>query len=277
MFGARWVHRDISAGNILGHLHTSGVDPEYQAKLGDLEYARRYSSSPDYAATTDPKIGTPFFMACEILFGAPFAPPPRVDPPPFTIAPIKRQRRPRPVIPSILHDLESIWWIAVWTILTRTSHPPSIDLSRRIFVNDTRANGYSPRIKFFQQGGLHAHVLPELTAVAAGLDSVAEHLLFYFLRHTLDSDTVDSLHGSGFEILLLLFEQLSPVIPALALTTRSDKTVVRTSVLQRKRPRSNDDGEYQPGTEASNAPPGSGKALGSKRSKTRNQKADSGS
>ncbi|KAG2006331.1 other/FunK1 protein kinase [Coprinopsis cinerea AmutBmut pab1-1] len=297
MFGARWVHRDISAGNVLGHPQTTpGGEPYYQAKLGDLEYARRYPPSSDYTAATDPKTGTPFFMACEILLGVPFAPPlvetaleetsseetsSDDETSEFTIryAPThdQRQRTRRPVIPNILHDLESIWWIATWTVLTRTSHPPSIELSRRIFVNTVQVYANSPRIEFFEERRLIAHVLPELTEVAAGLESAGGHQLALFVRHTdsLDSAAVDLLHSRGFKLFLAFFRAVSSRVPAFALTARSNKALVRTGVSQRKRPRLKDDDNYRPGAGDSNAPSDSGK--GAKRSKTRNHKSGSGS
>ena len=52
MFCAGWVHRDISSGNIMAHRDSDA----WQAKLGDLEYAKKY---PPYdagdEASIDPK------------------------------------------------------------------------------------------------------------------------------------------------------------------------------------------------------------------------------
>lgn len=39
MFCAGWVHRDISSGNIMAHRDSDA----WQAKLGDLEYAKKYA------------------------------------------------------------------------------------------------------------------------------------------------------------------------------------------------------------------------------------------
>lgn len=57
---AGWVHRDISPGNLLVH--------DGKVKLADLEYAKPYPDDEQTAAW-DQKIGTPDFMANEILEG----------------------------------------------------------------------------------------------------------------------------------------------------------------------------------------------------------------
>ncbi|KAF8119863.1 hypothetical protein EV363DRAFT_1194704 [Boletus edulis] len=98
-----WVHRNISAGNVLRCGH--------QGKIADLEYARALNLSGE---SHDVRTGTPDFMACEVegqryLFlsdpsmlpegdGAPIVP----VPPPFRFNP--------------LHDLESWWWIPTWVL-----------------------------------------------------------------------------------------------------------------------------------------------------------------
>jgi serine/threonine protein kinase len=56
MYCAGWVHRDISSGNILAHRTTSGT---WQAKLSDLEYAKRYPPPLDYHSAVDPKTVCP--------------------------------------------------------------------------------------------------------------------------------------------------------------------------------------------------------------------------
>ncbi|KJA25969.1 hypothetical protein HYPSUDRAFT_213473 [Hypholoma sublateritium FD-334 SS-4] len=54
LFCARWVHRDISSGNIMAYREASGT---WQAKLSDLEYAKKYP--PDGKASGDPKTVRP--------------------------------------------------------------------------------------------------------------------------------------------------------------------------------------------------------------------------
>ncbi|KAI6038241.1 hypothetical protein EDC04DRAFT_3113831 [Pisolithus marmoratus] len=91
-----WVHRDVSAGNVLrvGRM----------GKLADLEYAKHMDSKTTHEVRT----GTLEFMACEVeaqkyLFTA-HRPKPkgRTFKPPFRFNP--------------LHDMESIWWIPTWVL-----------------------------------------------------------------------------------------------------------------------------------------------------------------
>ena len=52
MFCAGWVHRDISSGNIMAHRDSDA----WQAKLGDLEYAKKYPlGNAEDETSTDPK------------------------------------------------------------------------------------------------------------------------------------------------------------------------------------------------------------------------------
>ncbi|KAF8557267.1 hypothetical protein OG21DRAFT_1520545 [Imleria badia] len=101
MHGAGWVHRDISAGNVL----RCGR----QGKIVDLEYAKALNSSGE---NHDVRTGTPHFMACEVeaqeyLFFQPertynLGRPVVADRPPFRF--------------NTLHDLESWWWILTWVL-----------------------------------------------------------------------------------------------------------------------------------------------------------------
>ncbi|KAF4622215.1 hypothetical protein D9613_009193 [Agrocybe pediades] len=63
MHCAGWVHRDISCGNILAYK----ADDRWQAKLSDLEYAKKFSPQTNDTESKDPKTGTPDFMPYEIL------------------------------------------------------------------------------------------------------------------------------------------------------------------------------------------------------------------
>ncbi|KAF8579524.1 hypothetical protein K439DRAFT_1620467 [Ramaria rubella] len=87
-----FVHRDVSAGNILS-VDGRGV-------LADLEYAKRLSDDSQH----DVRTGTLYFMAAEVashryLF-------------------MSRgwiTKRP-PFKHNALHDIESLWWVVVWSL-----------------------------------------------------------------------------------------------------------------------------------------------------------------
>ncbi|KAF9233645.1 hypothetical protein BU15DRAFT_66398 [Melanogaster broomeanus] len=101
---AGWVHRDVSAGNVL---RCNG-----RGKITDLEYAKSLTSSSE---SHDVRTGTADFMACEVegqrylcfldrsVKGKSGLQPPRKGIlPPFRFNP--------------LHDLESWWWILTWVL-----------------------------------------------------------------------------------------------------------------------------------------------------------------
>ncbi|KAI6040161.1 hypothetical protein EDC04DRAFT_2567491 [Pisolithus marmoratus] len=96
LYSVDWVHRDVSAGNVL-HVGQMG-------KLADLEYAKHMDSKTSHEVLT----GTLEFMPCEVearkyLFTA-HRPKPkgRTFKPPFKLNP--------------LHDMESTRWIPIWVL-----------------------------------------------------------------------------------------------------------------------------------------------------------------
>ncbi|KAG2008908.1 other/FunK1 protein kinase [Coprinopsis cinerea AmutBmut pab1-1] len=124
MFCAGWVHRDVSSGNILAVQLAPGGP--WQVKLSDMEYARRF---PRGGVLQDKgKIGTPYFMATELLMLNYFYRPDAYDDededddddgPPL-----------KPVVHNYQHDLEAIWWIALWlaTIRVRQGRPHPVEV-----------------------------------------------------------------------------------------------------------------------------------------------------
>ncbi|RXW20599.1 hypothetical protein EST38_g5253 [Candolleomyces aberdarensis] len=138
MFCAGWVHRDISAGNVLALQDANGG---WKLKLADLEYAKAFKDgSPP---TTDPKTGTPYFMAHEILTRNYI----RVgtqDIDEGTLKEARNEARQRIVCPpsekhplrhNFQHDLESVFWIALWIVTARIDHPPSRQNANLIFTS----------------------------------------------------------------------------------------------------------------------------------------------
>ncbi|KAI5993484.1 hypothetical protein EDD15DRAFT_2529981 [Pisolithus albus] len=90
-----WVHRDLSTGNALCW--------KGRGKLADLEYAKHIDDS----VTHEVRTGTLEFMACEVeaqkyLFQRP-------TDELFDLVQYSFKFNP-------LHDMESLWWIATWTL-----------------------------------------------------------------------------------------------------------------------------------------------------------------
>ncbi|KAA1476308.1 hypothetical protein DENSPDRAFT_784822 [Dentipellis sp. KUC8613] len=133
MFLAGWVHRDISGGNLLWFSETG---KEGRGILSDLEYAKKFD--PDGQGSADPKTGTPFFMAIEIqrrvyiyrqddefsLSNNILKYPKRQD---------FRNVQSLNVIHNFEHDLESMFWLLLWTITVRTGDANTQDLVASIF------------------------------------------------------------------------------------------------------------------------------------------------
>ncbi|KAJ8697207.1 hypothetical protein PTI98_007005 [Pleurotus ostreatus] len=123
---AHAIHRDISTGNIL-------YDSE-NGRLGDLEYVVFYDDelSSSYNVKTVSLIilsltetnrmeqGTLQFMAVEVSDGAylfrPRAAAEDVFLSPTGVLPSRGTKPVHPFRHNVLHDLESIWWLAMWSI-----------------------------------------------------------------------------------------------------------------------------------------------------------------
>ncbi|PPQ83150.1 hypothetical protein CVT25_005393 [Psilocybe cyanescens] len=128
MFCAGWVHRDISSGNILAHKHKN----KWKVKLSDLEYAKKFPPPRDYIPATDPKTATPYFMPHEILANRH-----------IYISAVDGDEHKDPfstdriqvVIHNFQHDLESVWWLLLWTLVARIKHDISNDWAKMIFQN----------------------------------------------------------------------------------------------------------------------------------------------
>ncbi|KAI6111275.1 hypothetical protein F5141DRAFT_1046996 [Pisolithus sp. B1] len=140
MHSVDWVHRDTSAGNVLRW--------DQIGKLGDLEYAKRMGSN----TIREVRTGTLDFMACEVeAQKCLFQPPGR-----WVIG----EDENTPFRFNPLHDMESLWWIATWTLyhhVDQEAGRPSteqIDAFHKLFPGRLQARGYA----FFTR--LNFRVLP---------------------------------------------------------------------------------------------------------------------
>ncbi|KAJ3557297.1 hypothetical protein NM688_g1545 [Phlebia brevispora] len=136
---AGWVHRDVSSGNIL--LAEDGT-----ARLVDLEYTHQVGDDDD-----EFRVGTPKYMAIEVNIQSyifsnpnPFSPSRTLNPP--RLATPERSSSPAAELPTpadsndsyeipnhpifrynALHDMESLWWVAVYAIFNREVDAPLDD------------------------------------------------------------------------------------------------------------------------------------------------------
>ncbi|KAJ8462002.1 hypothetical protein ONZ45_g18092 [Pleurotus djamor] len=177
MLCAGWVHRDISPGNILASKLSAG---SWRAKLSDLEFAKKYPPEGT-PVSYDPKIGTPSFMPLEILQSE-FV---YLPPIPFS----QRQHSPLPVVMyNFQHDLESIYWILLWsstvrTIASLTNPPLSLDAFSDVFSR-TMTLSRARRDRFYR------YVLPHSDMELLPLPiQETFHILDYMRYHLHDQYT----------------------------------------------------------------------------------------
>ncbi|KAL5496161.1 hypothetical protein ACEPAH_3078 [Sanghuangporus vaninii] len=119
--GAGWVHRDLSVGNL--YLY------EGRGLIGDLEYAKQKNYDAEHELLT----GTPHFMAVEAAVRYYSHLPPvskaniyarlkalqehRME----DLAKLQEARLSPSFFHNDLHDLESLWWIAIWELFHQLS------------------------------------------------------------------------------------------------------------------------------------------------------------
>ncbi|KAF9446809.1 hypothetical protein P691DRAFT_776599 [Macrolepiota fuliginosa MF-IS2] len=220
-----WVHRDVSAGNII----IVKVGNMVQGKLSDLEYAKKFGTS---SAGGDPKTGTPFFMPIEIhrseqLYRRPVAQTVQPDyscmDNPFSLVPDSQS----PVTPSepppdakkftpqfrFQHDLESLWWIIIWILLHRTVSLNANKVTGNIFTST-----YTPdrdRIDFFCtedifKSELHKAIPSGLTGSINNLNAIRVELYNSYTSTEMFHQADDP--GVYIGIYMLMWWALGPVV-----------------------------------------------------------------
>ncbi|KAF9556386.1 hypothetical protein CPC08DRAFT_711279, partial [Agrocybe pediades] len=144
LFLAGWVHRDISSGNLLAYKKDDSG--QWRAKLSDLEYAKRFPPDETEKVIKDPKTGTPSFMPVEIqkkkyLFMPKFSKE-KAEGIKGAVLPRPAKRAPVIVVHNFQHDLESLWWIILWTLVCRVVCKESTDFGELIFRNSLFATDH---------------------------------------------------------------------------------------------------------------------------------------
>ncbi|KAF6758221.1 hypothetical protein DFP72DRAFT_1005947 [Ephemerocybe angulata] len=190
MFCTGWVHRDISNGNILA-IEKNG---KWMVRLADLEFAKKLS--PNLQESSDLRVGTPYFMAYEIQSSDLICPldhrkleKPRSvvwGPPPPDRESAASEISFKTVVHTVLHDIESLWWLILWIITSRVSCEASKIAMKAIFrvtnaPSAARTNllkGFMPN--WVQKSGLHDRV----KRIGFELDEFREHLYANYFQNT---------------------------------------------------------------------------------------------
>ncbi|KAJ3779845.1 hypothetical protein GGU10DRAFT_391420 [Lentinula aff. detonsa] len=184
---AGWVHRDISGGNLYYHKERNiGL-------IGDLEYAKKV----EIQSHRNVRAGTPHFMASEAISNAYlFYPYPITPKPPR--APLKLYERPPPsdtplgvVEPApppfnhnALHDIESVWWVLVYTILfNEDAAGPSQNTSARQHLMNKLFSGQlnnNSRLPFLRNPQFGTCLPSSFSSLVPGLQEYARRLTAAF-------------------------------------------------------------------------------------------------
>ncbi|XP_006457561.1 hypothetical protein AGABI2DRAFT_123418 [Agaricus bisporus var. bisporus H97] len=218
MYLAGWMHRDVSAGNIIAVKRSGG---ESGGRLSDLEYAKHYR---DDNASKDSKTGTAFFMPLEIHTGIPFNHPQvtihafEIDPfnnlPPADYNFLRQTGATSPPSPPqrakyrFQHDLESLWWVALYILIYRVVHPPGKMLSKKVFTHNRVPTG--ARRELF--GGAIEWALGKSLHPALKLDSIViamsaiPPILYqsYLMDEPVDPKALNGLYHDVFRYLALV-------------------------------------------------------------------------
>ncbi|KAF9554470.1 hypothetical protein CPC08DRAFT_174404 [Agrocybe pediades] len=192
MHCAGWVHRDISSGNILAYEAGGNQRSRWQAKLSDLEYAKKfYPRGEDKdGEIKDSKTGTPYFMPYEILTSQYLsAPVPKIELSPTELEKIMnkglkehlarrgngstKETKADTVVHNPQHDVESLWWLKLRTLTCRVNHRDSRDWGAVVFENSLipsqeRRNAFNGDIEYILSDKLSADLV-EPFALAMGL------------------------------------------------------------------------------------------------------------
>ncbi|KAF9449336.1 hypothetical protein P691DRAFT_728158 [Macrolepiota fuliginosa MF-IS2] len=150
LFITGWLHRDVSTGNILVFVDGQTVT----GKLSDLEYAKEFGTH------SGPTTGTPYFMALELLTGARHRVP---KPPALDDAFFEKAATGDTAILNVVcnfqHDVESLFWIALWILLVRVNYESSQVYAKHIYVDEIRAT--SERINILGPDTYLQEALPQ--------------------------------------------------------------------------------------------------------------------
>ncbi|KXN86767.1 hypothetical protein AN958_09648 [Leucoagaricus sp. SymC.cos] len=213
MYVAGWVHRDISTGNII----VVGSGDSTCGKISDLEYAKVFGSTSPTAR--DPKTGTPFYMAFELLDNDwlyrkeadPGAIEERIN---QSLPVTQLLETPWPtVVYNFQYDLESVWWIALWCLLVCVNHPPSRDCAPTIYENTINYVPTERRLIFTRDNYLSKKLQKVLFSK---FEPLRKHLVnwrdilysHYLQREAKDEVMIPVSYAKIFELVITIAEDL---------------------------------------------------------------------
>ncbi|PBK69877.1 hypothetical protein ARMSODRAFT_1018617 [Armillaria solidipes] len=132
LYMGHYVHRDISAGNI--------IICEGRGKISDLEYAKKFLSQ---GPVNDPKTGTPIYMAIEVQDAA-YLFLRTSSTPIFNSTYTLSGPDQVPVVHNYLHDIESLFWIGFHALFSTVPAKYSKDELAQRVEQRTLFNAFFP-------------------------------------------------------------------------------------------------------------------------------------
>ncbi|TFY70853.1 hypothetical protein EVG20_g2145 [Dentipellis fragilis] len=185
MFLAGWVHRDISGGNLLWF---SEAEMQGRGILSDLEYAKKFDANGQGSA--DPKTGTPFFMAIEIqrriyIYRRYNSRDSSSDDFEYPKPRKSKNTKPLHMIHNFEHDLESFFWLLLWTITIRTGNANTQNLVASIFLQSSQCS--TDRENAITDGdelmdGLESSISQELKEIVEPIAALRDILMRGYLK-----------------------------------------------------------------------------------------------
>lgn len=156
------------------------------------------------------------------------------------------------------HDLESLWWIALWIVLYRVKHPVALELADDVFTEDECPT--QDRIDLFTNNAFARQLKPvtpsELSAVVQNLNKIRLMLYFSYVDDSFSGDGVMFDSATYSEIYVIVWVAVDKAVTeAQAISFNFDdlgigntnKTVSQKRARSKPKPRGDD--EYEPVTD----------------------------
>ncbi|TFY70847.1 hypothetical protein EVG20_g2144 [Dentipellis fragilis] len=185
MFLAGWVHRYISGGNLLWFSET---ETEGRGMLSDLEYAKKFDANGQGRA--DPKTGTPLFMPIEIQRQIYIYRRNDVLDSSNNILDYDHpldltDDKPLHMIHNFEHDLESFFWLLLWTITVRTGDINTQNLVSSIFLQSSQCSPDREKAITDSRGlisGLNTNISQELKELVEPVARLRRALMWGYVN-----------------------------------------------------------------------------------------------
>ncbi|EKM75056.1 hypothetical protein AGABI1DRAFT_95165 [Agaricus bisporus var. burnettii JB137-S8] len=242
-----------------------GLVGKLGGKLSDLEYAKHHTCEN---ANSNPKTGTAFFMPLEIHMGMAFERPPTSFPDLLTDVEITpdgplliddqnvfcqtdvMEVPPQRAKYRFQHDLESLWWVALYVLIYRVDYPPGKELSKKVFTRSRVPTGARQELfvvrkvvhwtlaRYLHPALKHESIVRSMNAIPAVL------FKSYFMDEPVDPKALGELYHDVFRYLALIVSTIKNNVQDF--TFHSNLTIKsKKRVHSKTSPKDRDSDEYE--------------------------------